>query len=72
MNVTVPKSTEGPALVILSEAKDLAAGRDRPFASPSRSLPLSEAKGSGLRLTQGDTVRLFKRSSLTEHMSNLA
>ena len=24
-------------------------------ASPSRSLPLSEAKGSGLRLTQGDT-----------------
>ena len=40
--------TERSGLVILSEAKDLAADRDRPFAE----FPLSEAHG--LRVTRGD------------------
>jgi hypothetical protein len=40
--------TERSGLVILSEAKDLAADRDRPFAE----FPLSEA--NGLRVTRGD------------------
>src|SRR5712691_5344436 len=33
MNLTVPQAPERSGPVILSEAKDLAAGRDRPFAS---------------------------------------
>ena len=36
------------------ERSEGSAQQERPFAAPSRSLPLSEAKGSGLRLTQGD------------------
>jgi len=33
MNVTVPQAPETSGPVILSAAKDLAAGRDRPFAA---------------------------------------
>src|SRR5712691_6550959 len=33
MNLTVPQAPERPSPVILSEAKDLAASRERPFAS---------------------------------------
>src|SRR6266700_5922917 len=33
MNLTVPQAPERSSPVILSEAKDLAAGRERPFAS---------------------------------------
>src|SRR6266567_4158283 len=33
MNLTVPQAPERSSPVILSEAKDLAASRDRPFAS---------------------------------------
>ena len=33
MNLTVPQAPERSSPVILSAAKDLAAGRDRPFAA---------------------------------------
>ena len=44
--------TARSGLVILSEAKDLAASRDRPFAE----FPLSEAKGSEPALERSEGV----------------
>ncbi len=48
MNVTVPPQQKGPSPVMLSEAKHLAADRDRPFAE------FTLERSEGLRVTRCD------------------
>src|SRR6266567_4342264 len=48
MNLTVPQAPERSSPVILSEAKDLAAGRERPFAE------FTLERSEGLRVTRCD------------------
>jgi hypothetical protein len=46
MNLTVPQAAERSSPVILSEAKDLAAGRERPFAE------FTLERSEGLKVTR--------------------